>query len=336
MLDHPSTVRKLRLGFTLVEMLVVLSIVVTMAAITVLFMPRIAERQRAASGAEQLQGWLLIARQWALRDRVPTGVWLQLDSTQDPSRYVRKLQYIQKPENFSQGLVINWANGPDPNPPNRRFRVDFSPGVDFRGASLSPELLADETSQIQAGDFLLLRGEGIPLPIVYGYYDPTAQTSVLYVTVANPIPTSPMNPFAPCTYQILRQPRLLAGEQPLQLPQDIAIDLNAFISGPLTGRPRSQNVPSRVVYSGDPFVGQPQSQEYLEILFSPSGSVVGQGSATQPIILWIRDVSKDVSAPGEQTLVAIYPTSGLIAAYPIAADATDPWKYARDGRSSGL
>src|SRR5574340_1255625 len=81
-----------RTGFTMVEMLVVLGIILMLSVLTVLFMPRISERQRVAQGADLLQGWLLMAKQRALRDRVPTGIRLQLNKLPtDPYPYVRDL-----------------------------------------------------------------------------------------------------------------------------------------------------------------------------------------------------------------------------------------------------
>src|SRR5437588_10342280 len=66
-----------RRGFTLVEMLVVLALMLVLAALAVAFVPRMNERAKTPRGASQLQMWLLIARQWAKRDNIPTGIRLQ-------------------------------------------------------------------------------------------------------------------------------------------------------------------------------------------------------------------------------------------------------------------
>src|SRR5438552_67707 len=99
-----------RSGFTLVELLVVIILILTLAAIAVAFVPRVNERRRAAQGAEQLQGWLLQAKQRALRDRVPTGIRLQpgtrLPTATVPNTlFVTDLQYIQKPDDFGGGQL---------------------------------------------------------------------------------------------------------------------------------------------------------------------------------------------------------------------------------------
>ena len=225
-----------RSGFTLVEMLVVLGIILLLAVTTVLFMPRIQEQQRVRQGADLLQGWLLMAKQRALRDRIPTGIRLQR-SAQNPN-YVQDLQYIQKPDDYAQGVITGW----------KANHVLFT-GTDFLGP-------AGDT--VQPGDYLLVRGEGLPSLITQ--VQPPSSLSVM-----SSIQASPLQPGTQCSYQIERQPRPLAGEQPLQLPQDVIINVTPG---------KSLNVPARAPFAG-------------EILFTPSGRVIGQGSGSAPIALWL-------------------------------------------------
>src|SRR5262249_46176899 len=119
------------------------------------------------------------------------------------------------------------------------------------------------------------------------------------------------------TWRILRQPRPLAAEPPLLLPVDIAVDLNPG---------RSQGVPVRVV---------PPGAEVREILFSPSGAVVGKGTVGDKIFLWVRDVSRDDPYQGEPTVLAVGVRTGFISAHPVNPTG-DPFLFARDDRSSGL
>src|SRR5207244_11957833 len=71
---RPVTLRGPRAGFTLVEMLVVLAIIAALAALTVGVLRPYREGHLLTVGANQLQGWLINARQYALRDRVSTGL----------------------------------------------------------------------------------------------------------------------------------------------------------------------------------------------------------------------------------------------------------------------
>src|SRR5205823_4797512 len=88
-----------RRGFTLIEMLVVMGIIVVLATLGVLVAPRLEQQMRAQRGADQLQQWLLIAKQRALRDRTATGLRL-IYNPATPS-YVREVIYIQQPDDFT-------------------------------------------------------------------------------------------------------------------------------------------------------------------------------------------------------------------------------------------
>src|SRR5258708_3429153 len=99
-----------RSGFTLVEMLVVLTLILILAALAVTFVPKITERAKSQRGADLLQQWLLTARQWAKKAGVPTGIRLQpgqtLPNRSSPNTYyVTDLQYIQQADPFTGGAV---------------------------------------------------------------------------------------------------------------------------------------------------------------------------------------------------------------------------------------
>jgi len=142
-------------------------------------------------------------------------------------------------------------------------------------------------------------------------------------------------------YRIIRQPRVLTGETPLQLPAGICIDPGAK-------------------YNSDPFVLNQQ-----DIMFSPQGGMLNS-AGNDRFILWVRDYTKDVSypvpdaalpslnwppappaLPGDQFLVLIQTHTGFIAEHPVntapgnvtpqaGADPYWPYRFALDARSSGL
>src|SRR5438445_8428315 len=102
-------------GFTLVEMLVVLSLMLVLAVLAIAFVPRMNERAKVPRGASQLQMWLLIARQWAKRDNVPTGIRLQAgrlypNPATPLTDYRPDFQYIQQPPPYH---ALNSVTGYD-------------------------------------------------------------------------------------------------------------------------------------------------------------------------------------------------------------------------------
>lgn len=300
-------------GFTLVELLVVVFLILVLATLVVAFAPRLAERQKVPRGASQLQGWLLIAKQRAKRDQLPTGVRLQPDPD-NPNVY-RELQYIQKPD--------DWTGGPVRVDPTTLNQVTLVSGTGFNGSFGSS---ATELWPVQRGDYVELKGGGLVRRIT----DVRANRLTLASAFAYPI-------LATSDYRIIRAPRPLVGEANLDLPKDIVIQGNLGTTANLIfgSVPQQPNPPNPPV----PF----------DILFSPAGPVIGSavssnvpGVGSEAVILWVRDVSLDFnptttdpSTSGEPLLVTIYVKTGLIAVHPVS-----PWPdyftAVKDGRSSGL
>src|SRR5947209_1316409 len=88
-------------GFTLVELLVVMGLLVVLASLAVMILPSISSDNRTSQGATQLQQWLEIAKQRAMRDKAPRGLRF-LPGTVNP-RYVTDLEYVEQPPDFYLG-----------------------------------------------------------------------------------------------------------------------------------------------------------------------------------------------------------------------------------------
>src|SRR5262249_45345386 len=122
-------------------------------------------------------------------------------------------------------------------------------------------------------------------------------------------------------------PRQISGEQPLLLPQGVLIDfgINPNYAG------------GKAILSTPPL----RTTGVYEILFAPSGAVVGQGTGLGPLLLWVRDNSNATQKSttlirGGATLVTVQTRTGFIATHPVANSTTDPYLFARDARSSGM
>jgi prepilin-type N-terminal cleavage/methylation domain-containing protein len=306
-------------GFTLIEMIVVITIILMITALGIAFLPRFLDNQYQTRAVDQLSQWLLTAKQRAKRDGAPTGIRILADST---TGLATQIMYIQQPEPYTAGTCTGIQPGTEPK--TAKFiatSVDFIGG----GGAQSPDNpLTGGGWLVQQGDYLEVNGGG---PVYYIQAVQDSATLVLMntqVTLTNP--TS--------NYRIIRQPRRLLGEDLMTLPQNMVVDLSRSNAADPTSTVYSKNVPSRTVGGG---------QAAYEILFSPNGSVIGQGSPSGKILLWVRDSTKQVFVDpvnqiydsGAGTLISVQIRTGFIAAHPIATSG-DPYVFTEDGRSSGL
>jgi prepilin-type N-terminal cleavage/methylation domain-containing protein len=204
-----------RPAFTLIEMLVTIGILLTLAALTVAFLPALSNYQKVQQAASRLQGWLLTAKQRALRDQFPRGIRLNVVSDPFYGTVVREVQYIEQPDDFSQGTITFTSST---NTATVSTDTDLAGGFDPSGTGANSTLWP-----VQVGDYLQIPGHTSATPV----FRITGVTSVNQspknqITTANPT----LNGTSGGPYTIIRAPRVLTGEPVLQLPQDVVIDLN--------------------------------------------------------------------------------------------------------------
>ena len=316
-----------RSGFTLVEMLVAIGILTVIATLSVAVIPKIQERAKASRGGDQLQGWLLEAKQMALRDRAPRGIRLFVDLS---TKMVLTAQYIQQPDNFTGGAIQ--FDNPTMAGANM-FKASFI-GVDITGGLSSinpstglPYALNDPVWPVQPGDFILVQG-GVSHQITT-VVGPSGATPAFILTVPtlqypnatqlwDPVnlPPAPAPNYIAFNYTIIRQPRPMIGEPLLQLPDDVGIDptLSLADSLPLSSLGG--------VY---------------DIVFSPSGTLTGTlGNGFSRIILWVRDYTQDIDQPGQMPLICVFCRTGRTGGFPNNYQNGNPYLYVLDPRATGL
>lgn len=284
--------RARRGGFTLIELLVVITILAALAALTVAFFPSAYSSAREAGAAQQVQGWLSIAKQRAQRDGQPRGLRLWIKDT--TTMQVGECEYIEQPPDYAVGRAYTLPAS-DPGP----YTALYFDGTIFTAGSGT---VAEW--EVQPGDFVEVYGIGLMHRVV-------SVPSDNNLVVATPVPfkinhtwnwkTMTEAEKNVANYRVLRRPRT-TGEETLQLPADIVVDLltNASYGNPL------------------PPLGSTGTGTYLDILFAPSGQVITPGVSTGTINLWVRSV--DPANPndawqGDPTIVAIFTRTGLVGAY---------------------
>lgn len=281
-----------RTGFTLVELLIVVAILLLLTTFTIISVDLTFESERVRAGARQVQSLLEGARDRAIRAREPRGVRFLLDTDQDSGRMVASMVYVGAAQPWNEGQIT--LKRPDLNNDNvadsdEVIIVEGTPealwdnlkrrgflGVyeDFNGNGVldSGEDLNGnggldiETPRIRIpGDkngtwyrvrtHLLGANPANPniLVLTREYRDPGTTTASSVVAFEGT---------GPSTYVLELPPRVLPDADPVLLPAGVVIDLDA------SDVPGFWRPPARTNHAA-PYLSR------MDLMFSPRGTVIG-------------------------------------------------------------
>jgi prepilin-type N-terminal cleavage/methylation domain-containing protein len=329
-------------GFTLIELLVVIALIAMLATLTIAFLPNAASSEREARAAVELQGWLNIAKQKALRDQAPRG--LRLWVVAPPGAVVIGItpilggvtdcQYIEQPDDFGPPGSLVQSALPNNSPAAMQAYANhgYTPTncLQFNGADLTngfaPQVgttIPNGTDPnekfwtVQPGDYIEINGGGLVYQIVQigvpnnPAGDPAHGNSA-FVKI---YPPAPLPVGATTNYRIIRAPRPV-GEEPLKLPEGTLIDLGTNAA------------------HGNPLPWSDPNRTFVDILFSPSGQVISRGVTTDKINLWVRAPSNEAihaadEFRGAPTIVSVFVNTGFVGAYPPAIQPANPYSLIR-------
>jgi prepilin-type N-terminal cleavage/methylation domain-containing protein len=330
-----------RAGFTLVELLVAMAVMATLAAIAIAVVPSAVEQDRTTDAAATIRQHLTIAKARATRENNGRGIRFILDSgSNDPARMsgVDTAGFVYGALFSSELQYIEAAPTIVPNPlgltgPTDAY-VEFDPTTGTTTlVNLDPN---SEAILVMQNDLAARWFPKLYCPVLGpDAFGRSQRFEVINLqrqgTTNNWTVTLDRQPHsllgAGTTQRVYRfavepRSRALLGEPNVPLPKNVCVDLNAGVS-----------LPSARVVNGQPID--------FEIMFAPNGQVVDPLSSGL-IYLWVRDYTKTdpttgkpldmrpaTTTPhsyvsqfqfeigGEQQLVAIKAKSGAIGTFPV-------------------
>lgn len=273
-----------RRGFTLLELLVVITIVSILLGMTVAAVNFARDSERVVSAALQVQSFLSGARDRAIHAKEARGVRFFVDATN--SRAVTAMAYIDPAEFWSQGTIRlqrpdgdtnNVADGPD---------ITIVAGADTQWWQLKRRGLLFDGLRIRipkgdAGTWYEIETSMIDLTSA----PPPTQYLKLRTPYADPgdTPTTQVIAFdtvGPEDYELELAPRILPMD-PVKLPTETIIDLDASRL-PAAWRPTT----SLSTLNGS---GNLQYSQFMDIVFSARGTVIGNAASGGIIQFYICD-----------------------------------------------
>ena len=295
-----------RSGFTLVELMIVITIIVVLLSMTLLTVNFAKDADRAKSAARQIQSFLAGARDRAIYAREPRGVRF-FSSPEDP-RLVTTMAYIapggtwSSPENSNKVKL------------ERRDINNDGDVVDTIGGVSESLIVLVHGEQNPGWWNLKRRGwltDGLRIrlpkgptgnwyPIDTSLIDITQPpTDDQYLILQIPYPDDSINnanqrvAVDGSTYEIELPARLLS-QDPSILPEGLVIDLDGS-KVPDSWRPVSTG---NGAYSG-----------FMDVIFSPRGNIVGEAAGSGLIHLYVCDSEDSRFLKGQ--FAAIRPTMAL-------------------------
>ncbi len=323
--------RTSRDGTTLLELLVVIGIMLVLIGLSAAILPALRQKNNSTKAAGQVQGWLSIAKQTAIRDRAPRGVRLiraSLNPADPEYNLVRSLQYVEVPDpgRFSplQTGIIQ---------PFLVINQDAAGDFDKYTVTIQNTSSTWDTVGAQPGDYLMVSKNGNTNTYFFEIQSytttPAGSPQVASLTARSGL-QGLLNPpsMAQTKYMgnpesefmVIRRARPLVGEQALQLAANTAIDLRyCAIAKPQILPPNPPGTPVKYAQLALPLClnsGYEGGQASLDILFSADGEMLG--TVTDKIVLC---VNPDAGKAGAPTLIAVYARTGAIILQPPGVNA---------------
>jgi prepilin-type N-terminal cleavage/methylation domain-containing protein len=335
--------RNQRKAFTLLELLVVVGIIVVLASLTAAFLPSLRQSNNAAKAAQMVQGQLSLAKMKAMRDHGVRGIRL-IPNEFDPT-VCTEIAFVEQPPDL--GFSTTYYSSPI-----GILSLKYSIAFTINASSLvEANILGDSsflhppptasvksfaTETVELGDYLqaIHNGNVYTAKIIGITAAKVTLDKPLSPLMASTVLTPPTSaPVKVTDFKIIRKVRPLAGEETVQLPPNMTIDLKAC--NPLPPNPILTAAFPAAQSSGAWYAlnsnGIPTATDfYYEVMFNSSGSLAA--SSGRNVILYVRPLD---GKPDEHAVIAVHSSTGQIVVHPVGPTGS-PYLYTTDGKGSGL
>ena len=289
-----------RAGFTLVELLVSVSIFIGLAGLVLLLYPSARDQDRVRYAVSDVGAHLRMAQSMAARDKAPRWVrfLVSLDPTNpdktDP-RWATELQFIEQPPplipNRTPLSNVNGNANFDPNnDPRVRFSYTFSTGGGGQPAGTITGRACTIENLSQGQSALIQPGCTLEMPVL-GFWSKIVPVSS---TVPQPVTVSGPNANGLYTAQVVLEvyPDAVMGGSTENLTYQFAIYL---LPTPLVGEPTIL-LPKNICVDLNVSVPATTGATDFDVLFGPDGKLVN--SPGGQLFLWVRDYTKTAPYSG--------------------------------------
>ena len=296
-----------RPAFTLIEMMVVISIMLILTAITFTVINVSMNQDRISDSGRTIQAFLEGARDRAIHAGQPRGVRFILDPTSTTARPIASsMVYIGAPGLYGEGLV--YLTGTGSQTVNGIPVPGASSGTGWRG-------LIDRGRLVTGARIQIPKGTGNWYTISLPSNPLTLERFNLTRDFIGTLPTLS----SPETYRLELTPAVLPGQQPRPLARGIMIDL---LQSQLPGT---------------------WAAGTMDILFSPRGTVTGPLSGFGMIHLVLADVVDvenglivgNPNKEGGELIVTVTTQTGNISTHHVDTTTPgDPFRFAEIGEAA--
>ena len=260
-----------RQGYTLIELMVVISIILGVMGLVVAIYPSYSQREDLYKSADLIRNSLMRARQWAIRDKAGTGIGIQ---TSPAGLGLQIVFYQDGPEVYGSNPITSVSNG---------LTISLQNAKNKNEVTLNPPL---KNKKVLTGDFLIVtQSNTSTIHRITGTIPPqplnTDQVATFYTSTDLSLSS------ATSKFKIFRGPRLLESEPPINLSQTVKLEF------------RDQN--NSVI---------PIDPNKPSIIFSPKGQVEPTATGVYSVNV-IQTDPQDPTTEIDRKIVTLEAVSGI-------------------------